>query len=100
AAGERRVAAGAVHAVVTCGLLMRGAIGTVLARPRLLLALALLNLATAWLTARPLSAALAPLVDKRPAATAMVGGDDGLAAELVSDHPSLVTVALASAAVG
>jgi len=66
---------------------VRQAWARVRSRPRLVVGLALANLLLASAAARPLSWALASLLDRRPAATAMLQGHDALAAELLSDHP-------------
>jgi hypothetical protein len=66
-------------------------------RPGLILFLAVLNLGVALLCTEPLSATLQGPLDLRPAATSLIsGGDDGLVAELVTDHPELVRVAALS----
>jgi hypothetical protein len=67
------------------------ALRRVLGRPRLVAALAGLNVVIALGAALPLWAALAPLFDMRPAAAQMLQlPDDGLFAELLSDHPELL----------
>jgi hypothetical protein len=67
------------------------ALARVLARPRVVAALAALNVGLTLLAAQPLATALAPLLDARPAAHQLVAGpDDGLLAELLIDHPELV----------
>ena len=63
------------------------------ARPWLLMALALTNVGLAVLMSAPLSAVLGMLLDHRPAAAAMAGGDDGLWIEFLSDHADVVVVA-------
>ena len=70
------------------------------ARPWLLAALALANIGLSLLLSTPLSAMLSALLDLRPAALAMVNGDDGLLFELHGDHPELLAVAAVSAAAG
>jgi hypothetical protein len=71
-----------------------------LGHPGLVLALAIAQLLAMELTSRPFSSALAPLIDKRPAAVEMVGGDDGLMLELVDNHRDLATVVLGAAPIG
>jgi hypothetical protein len=66
-------------------------------RWRVVVALTLANLLLTMLASRPLSAALSPLLDGRPAAGAMVRGDDGLLAELLSDHPEAFNSGLGAA---
>ena len=73
----------------------------VTSRPWLLAALALTNIGLALLLSSPLSAMLSELLDLRPAASAMLqNGDDGLAVELLTDHPELNLGAAAAAASG
>ncbi len=67
-------------------------------RPWLLMALALTNVGLAVLLSAPLSAVLAQLLDHRPAASVMVGGDDGLWFELLFNHVEVAV--LASVALG
>jgi hypothetical protein len=62
------------------------------ARPWLLAALALINVGITVLLSAPLSAALANLIDLRPAAGAMAGGDDGLLFELFTDHAAIAII--------
>jgi hypothetical protein len=62
-------------------------------RPWLLMALALTNVGLAVLMSAPLSAVLSMLLDRRPAAAAMAGGDDGLWIELLTNHTEVVVVA-------
>ena len=68
------------------------------ARPWLVAALALTNVGLTVLLSSPLGAVLAPLVDRRPAASVMVGGNDGLWFELLLNHVEIGYVA--SAAIG
>ncbi len=72
---------------------MRVALRDAFSRPKLILGLALLNLVLATLAAQPFSASLVP-IDLRPAATMMMGGDDGLLAELLADHPEIMRVGM------
>lgn len=75
--------------------------GRVTARPWLLAALAGLNVGLSVLLSAPLSALLSPLVDLRPAASVMMsGGDDGLMAELLADHPEVLAAAAAALGAG
>ncbi len=67
-------------------------------RPWLMVALALTNVGLTVILSAPLSAMLSTLLDHRPAAAAMAGGDDGLWVELVSEH--IAIAAVASAALG
>jgi hypothetical protein len=76
-------------------LTIAASLARTLGRPRLCVGLGALNLGVALLFTVPFSAALAPLVDTRPAAAAMLAGDDGLAVELVADHPELLRLAAA-----
>ncbi len=69
-------------------------------RPWLLLALVALNTGLAVLLTAPLSAMLSQLLDQRPAATAMLAGDDGLFAELIADHFEVFAVAAVAAGAG
>jgi hypothetical protein len=69
-------------------------------RPWLLAALVLTNIGLSVLLAAPLSAMLSVLLDRRPAATGMVGGDMGLIFELIIDHPEVVVAAGTAAAAG
>jgi hypothetical protein len=76
---------------------LAGAVTWVRRRLWLVAALTLLHLLVAHLAAAPLSSALAPVIDDRPAARAMLAGDDGLTGELLSDHPSLARIGSESA---
>jgi hypothetical protein len=67
------------------------------AQPRLILLLAALNLLFSFASLRPFDATLAASLDQRPAAWTMVRGDDGLAAELLSDHPEVAAAAMSGA---
>ncbi|HEY2745558.1 MAG TPA: hypothetical protein VGL86_13070 [Polyangia bacterium] len=62
------------------------ALRRVWARPWLLVALALTNIGLSYLLTAPLSAMLASLLDKRPAAAQMAAGDDGLWFEFLRNH--------------
>jgi hypothetical protein len=73
--------------------------GRAWARPRVLVALTLLNLALSFAAARPLSAALSTVIDLRPAASTMLRPDDGLIAELLTDHRELIAAAFGGAQV-
>jgi GNAT superfamily N-acetyltransferase len=75
--------------------MLTDAIARVRRRPWLVGFLAALNLTFALLATQPVSAALAPL-DARPAGAAIVKGDDGLFAELLTDHPEIAREAAAS----
>jgi hypothetical protein len=66
-------------------------------RPRLIVGLALINLLLTFAATRPFSAALANLIDIRPGASAMVRGNDGLLAELLTDHPEAIAAAMGGA---
>jgi hypothetical protein len=72
---------------------IRAALKEAFGRPRLILGLALLNLVLATVAAQPLSSALSP-IDLRPAATAMMGGDDGLLLELLGDRNEILRVGM------
>ena len=63
------------------------------ARPWLLVALVLTNVGLTVLLTAPLSAMLSMVLDHRPAAAALAGGDDGLWIELFSDHADIAYVA-------
>lgn len=80
------------------GAEIRAAFDRVWARPWLLVGLALTNIGLTVLLSAPLSATLAALLDQRPAATAMVGGDDGLWFEFLANHVGVAAVA--SVAIG
>ena len=69
------------------------AFGRVWERPWLVAALALTNIGLTLVLTAPLSAMLAQLLDKRPAAGPMVAGDDGLWIEFLSDHADVAAVA-------
>jgi hypothetical protein len=73
------------------------AVRRTMARPKLLAALVGVHVAIALLASGPLHATLAPLLDHRPAAARLLGGDDGLYGELFGDHPEILRVAGASA---
>lgn len=70
------------------------------ARPWLLAALVLTNIGLTVLMSAPLSSMLAMLLDYRPAATAMAGGDDGLWIELLGDNAAIAGVASVALAGG
>jgi hypothetical protein len=69
-------------------------------RPWLLAALVLTNIGLSVVLAAPLSAMLSLLIDLRPAATAMAGGDDGALIALLMDHPEIISVAAAAGGAG
>ena len=73
------------------------AFARVWARPRLVLALAALNVLFTIVAAHPLSSALAPAIDLRPGAGGLLSGDDGLYAELLLDNPAIGRVAASGA---
>lgn len=73
------------------------AVSRVARRPRVVLAVAALNLLVSLVASLPVAVALAPITDERPAAARLLGPDDGLAAELLYDHRHLALAAAASA---
>lgn len=62
-------------------------------RPWIIAALVLTNIGLAVLLSAPLSGMLSMLLDERPAATAMMNGDDGYLVTLLFDHPEVFAVA-------
>ena len=75
------------------GAEIREAFARVWARPWLVAALALTNIGVSVVMTAPLSAMLAMLLDKRPAAAAMAAGNDGLWMEFLTAHTEVATVA-------
>jgi hypothetical protein len=71
--------------------MLREAARRIARRPGLVLALGASNLLVALVATSSLSAALAPLLDRLPGAWSVAAGDDALAAELLIDHPELIT---------
>ena len=68
------------------------------AKRRIVLLLGAINLAAALLASEPLSAPLARLIDLRPSAAAIAdSADDAPRAELLEDHPELVSAAVEAA---
>lgn len=82
------------------GAEIREAFARVWARPWLVVALALTNIGVSVVMTAPLSAMLAMLLDKRPAAAAMAAGNDGLWLEFLTAHSEVATVALVALAAG
>jgi hypothetical protein len=76
------------------------ALGRVLARPRVAVAIAALHLGAALLSSLPLIFALAPIFDNRPAAATLFDSDNAPWMELLQDHPEVLGSALTAALVG
>jgi hypothetical protein len=69
------------------------------AQPQLLALLWAAHLIVVFAATRPFDAALSASLDHRPAAWALLRGDDGLLGELLSDHPALPAAAASGAQV-
>jgi hypothetical protein len=77
------------------------ALSRVTSRPWLIVALAAVNVGLSIVLSSPLSAMLAMLIDRRPAAAVMVSGaDHGYTVELLMDHPELTSVAAVALGAG